>query len=689
MAEFNLERAKSALRNADAAGDAAAAKKIANGIKQYMQSSQSSGPVLAHEKVIGGRVADMGTMGKIGLGAATGLSKIGSGVANLLAESSPSARLRQGLNFVGDTFNIESANKAAELLPQKPEFLNEWQANNDLRSVAVNEAGAPAQLTEFGVSLVPEVATALATRGTGPLLGGAKGPGMFKRAGAQGTTAYATTDGDTIDRSIAGAASGVGYGAGAGSIRTGRAANDAWRNVKDLYSANGQKRNVRRLLENYSSAPNLLLGRIDNAAAAPLPGYKRTLAETVPKDKGLSQLQRASLTNNKTFLDRAAFLRDKQNDTIVSAFDNAAGRNVNPKTNISDYDAAVQNRAINAQRNYGKAENTPLQLSPSATKRAGQLLQRPYISQAVTQAKSSAKSRGKVMKPEGSIEGLQQVRDALSKKLKTATGAKDPDKNVIEDVKSELKALDSFLARVSPDFAKAQRTFKDDSVDVNRMNIMNLLREKLVPAMYDAGRQAGDDAAPTKLNAEMLMRALRDKNSRSMDESRRIVKDSTGLNKTLDEVLDGGRLQTLDDVINTLTTRNQTDNAFKAPGSPTAMFGSQQDIMDRILFPFMQGRGAIPLSRVIGDFYASKHNKAVDIVQAKVAKALADPNYAKRMLKTPIPQDWVNQANKNPDLLMRLLKQKMNKNSANGVELGTALGLGTAASGLEHYIMEN
>ena len=287
------------------------------------------------------------------------------------------------------------------------------------------------------------------------------------------------------------------------------------------------------------------------------------------------------------------------------------------------------------------------------------------------------------MKPEGSIEGLQQVRDTLSRKLKSLNEASDPNHNAIKDVKAELKALDSFLAKVSPEFANAQRTFKADSVDINRMNIMNLLREKLVPAIDDVSEDA-----PSRLYANRMIQALRDKNSRSLDEGRSIVRDATGLNKSLDEVLDGGRMQTLEGIRNTLSRRNKVNSAIKADGSPTAMYGNQQDIMDRLLFPVMNNRAAIPLSRVLGDFIESRNQRGIQLVQAQLAKALADPAYARRVLDTPIKEDWVAQANKAPDWLMRMFKQQLNRKSANNTELkagATGTGLGAA---IDYYIQE-
>ena len=674
MAEFNLERAKSALRNADAAGDAAAARKIANGIKQYMQSSQTQGPVLAHEKVVGGRVADMGTLDKMALGAKTALSKIGAGVAGIADELSPVNNLRDAIGAANEYIDSDILDKTLEYFPQKENpLLQGWRENNDLRTLAVNQAGFPAQATEFGVSLAPDAITAGATRGAS----------LLPRTTAQGVTAAATTDGDMLDRAIAGGLASTGYFAGAGGTRTGRAVNDAWGKTLDLRNTTGRRRNVRRLLESYSDSPRLLPQRIDNRETAPLKGYKYSLAESVPTDQGLAQLQRASLTNNPKFQRRMSGLRDDQNNVILNAFNRDAGRVMNPKTNKTTFDDAVAKRTLNAMRNYGKAENTPLVFSKSAEKRATELLKRPHIQDAVQQARSSARSRGSVMKPEGSIEGLQQVRDTLSRKLKSLNKASDPDLNAIKDVKTELKALDSFLAKVSPDFANAQRTFKADSVDVNRMNIMNLLREKLVPAIDDVSEDA-----PSRLYANRMISALRDKNSRNMDEARKIVSDATGLNKSLDEVLDGGRMQTLEGIRNTLSRRNKVNSAIKADGSPTTMYGNQQDIMDRLLFPVMNNRAAIPLSRVLGDFIESRNQKGIQLVQAQLAKALADPAYARRVLDTPIKEDWVRQANKAPDWLMRMFKQQLNRKSANNTELKAGAGGTALGAGIDYYIQE-
>ena len=674
MAEFDLERAKSALRNADAAGDAAAARKIANGIKQYMQSVQSQGPVLAHEKLVGGRIDDMSTLGKMALGASTALNKIGAGIGGVAEELSPVNKLRDALTFANDYINSDTIDKALEYFPQEEDaYSKKWSKENELRTLAVNQAGVPAQATEFGVSLVPDAITAGATRGAS----------LLPRTTTQGLVAAGTTDGDVYDRALSGGLAAGGYLIGAGGTRTARAANDAWGKTVDLRNAAGRKRNVRRLLESYSDSPRILPQRLDNRESAPLDGYKYTLAESVPADQGLAQLQRASLTNNPKFQRRMSGLRDEQNNVILDAFNRDAGRVMNPKTNRTTFDDAVAKRALNAMRNYGKAENTPLVFSKSAKKRVTELLKRPYIRDAVKQAQSSARSRGRVMKPEGSIEGLQQVRDALSYKLKSLTGASDPNHNAIQDVKAELKALDSFLAKVSPAFANAQRTFKADSVDVNRMNIMNLLREKLVPAIEDVSEDA-----PSRLTANQMLKALRDKNSRSLDEGRKIVRDATGLNKTLDEVLDGGRLQTLAAIRKVLSRRNKVNNAIKAPDSPTAMYGNQQDIMDRLLFPVMNNRAAIPLSRVLGDFIESRNQRGIELVQAQLAKALADPAYARRVLDTPIKEDWVVQANKAPDWLMRMFKQQLNRKSANNTELkagATGTGLGAA---IDYYIQE-
>lgn len=608
-----IKNAEQALRNAHARGDTEAAGKLAKFLSEA-RAKPAEKPVLAHEEWAGGRISDMNPLEKAWMGVKVGGSKAAKGVVDLVADVATLAPVRKLVNMAtGDDPG------------PAPERFPDWAEYNRLGSVAVQEGGFPAQAAEFGTSIVPEIGTAIASRGMS----------LPARLGINAAVPFATTDGDTIDRTISGTLGGLGYAAGATAGGAAKMASNAKNTFLDPFTPDGRMRTVRRVLESHSNSPKSLNNKINSPEKPLIDGYKYSLAESIPSDQGLAQLQRVSNSGSNPHFQRyLAALRERQNRVIERNLDEMSGAVVNPKTKMTAYDTATQQRELNASVNYGLAENTPLQFSKSMEKRINGLKNRPVMQEAIASAKTNLANKGKQMSPEGSFSGLQQTRDYLSRKL---AAMQDPKANhtfdEIDGVRAALTDLDKTLSRVSPAYGKAQQAYKKDSIPVNQMDVANLLRQRLIAPMNDFSEQTAWNMRPSN-----YFNALRDRGGRDMDDARSLVKQATGMNKPLGDVLNGQQLYTVESIAKELARRERVDRAPKVGGeSITKQLTSQQDILDRVAFPFLPTKFAIPAARMVGSVLGKEVEQAADITNRELARALIDPRRAQKALNTPLP----------------------------------------------------
>jgi len=501
------------------------------------------------------------------------------------------------------------------------EHIPEWDRYNRLGSTAVAQAGVPAQVGEFGASILPDAATAVATRGMS----------LAPRLGANAASPFLTTEGDIYGRGTAGLLGGGGYALGTLAGGVTKAGHNVAQTFKEPFTPDGRMRLVRNVLEEQSSYPKTLAKSVANPDKPLLDGYKYSLAESIPGDQGLAQLQRTAVSSNPFFQKYLTSLQNRQNRVIERNLSEMSGATVNPKTKMTAYDTAVENRKRNAHVNYGAAENTPLVFGKSAEKRAKDLLSRPLIQESIAPARRYAQNLKLPMHPEGSFQGMQQMRQFLSDKMgklnDPASGASFFEKNEVAVV---LRELDKFLAKSSPEFGKAQKAYKQDSIPINQMDVANLLRQKMLPPANEFMD------APFRLTPASYQRALVDRGGRDLDDARSVVKQATGMNKPLSEVMNGKQLYTIESIGKETARRQKVQGAIKPAGeSITAQLTGQQDILDRLAFPFLPSKWAVPASRIVGDYLGTNVEEAAKLTQRSLARALVDSRYANKALSTP------------------------------------------------------
>lgn len=634
MSAFTPQQLEAGIAQALKSGNTEMASKLASELKNVMAAPSAGGPVLAHEELVGGRVADMSTLDKVGLGLKQAGMKALTGVADLADTVSPQGRVRDGLQAAGDYFDSDTLKSAAGFFPSRPEFIDRWRDENKLREQAVQGAGLPAQAADFAGSIVPEIAAAVGTRGTS----------LLPRSLAQGATAFGTTDGGLLERSVAGGLSGGMYGAGGSVGGVANAGESLYKKMAQPFSRDGRMGIVRDVFNDFSINPKGLSKNLGNPERASLPGFRYTTAEAIPGDAGLAQLQRSSMSKYPEFQKMYSNRRDSQNGVIERNLSEMSGLKVNPKTNMNAFDTAMQQRTLNASRNYGQAENTPFIFGSSAAKRRDSLLKRPIVKEAIAGARNNQANAGRRASPEGSMEGLQQVRNYMADHLASLRkpGAQSSFSE-LNGLTVALRDMDRYLANVNPAFGKAQRAFAKDSIPINQMNVANALRQKVTPAINEFG-----DQTASRLNAASFAKALRDRGGRDMDDSRALVKEATGLNKPLDAVLNGQQLHTVEGIGKALSRRNHVEGAVKNSGeSITAQLGNQQDILDRAVFPFFSSSTAIPLSRIVGSALGDKFDTVKRLAQKDLARALIDPRFAKKAVDTPVKKNVLSNASKN------------------------------------------
>lgn len=615
MSAYTPQQLEAAIAKALKDGNPEMATKLGYELQQMMKAPASGKqklPVLAHEEWAGGKIDEMNPAQKMLLGAKSGLANIANGVVETFNP--------RKLPFVGE--------KAEPGKPIKP-LIPSLDYASAVGKQAVQSAGPWAQGAEFATSILPEAAAAAATRGTS----------FLKKSATQFVVPAVTTDGDWIDRAVAGGLNGGLYSAfGAANKLAGVGGDFVNTYIRHPFTEEGRRIIAKQTMMQHSSNPNKLAENIANADQPLLKGSHYSLAESIPGDQGLAQLQRVSVTNNPHFQNYLTSIRNRQNGTYDDILTKMSGATIDPKSGMSMYDLAKQTRELNSSKNYGLAESTPLNFGKSAQKRADSLLQRPIVQEAVGNARTNLANAGKTMAPEGSIQGLQHVRQYMSRKLNSL---KSPDANPtfdeINGLTVALKDMDKFLANVSPEFGKAQKAYRQDSVPVNQMEVANLLRQKLFPPVTQFS-----DQIPNKVQPATFFRSLTDKGGRDMDDARGIVRQATGYNKTLDDVMTGEQLYGIESIAKELARRQHVEGAMKPNGEAISgqINQQQREMLNRAPFAFMSGGWALPVSRAITNAFGKDLDKAASLTQRELARALASPKYANKVMAQEVQPNF-------------------------------------------------
>lgn len=519
----DLAQLERALINADAAGDEAAARQLAQAIVQLRRAGAPQQPAAIADPTEG-----MGTGQRVLAGIGKGFADVGRGVGQMLGTVSRA--------------DIEEARRLDEPLSKT----TGGKVGNFIGSVA---SLAP-------TALIPGAATI---------------PGAALLGTATGALAPSASAEETLRNTALGGALGVG-----GQL-AGRAIGAGWNALGGLvapFTRTGQERIAADTLRSFASNPTTAAANMRGAQQL-VPGSVPTMAQAAD-DMGLAQLERTLFNNPETkgqlaeayAAQRAARLGAVQGlagdaakrEAAVAAREAAAKPLYQQATGavyqVDDQLAGLLNRpVINRAMSRAKelAENQGRQFQ-FATESAA-----PFRGVGGAQAQQSRQITG---------QGLQDLKMALDDMLSDpASGIAGSE---VRNVKNLRGQIVDWMERANPDFKSARQTFARESVPINTMDVAAELMKKLEPALARYG-------ANTKEHANAYAQAL--------EAAKETVKKATGINKPMDEVIDQQAQKLLENVARDLGRKVKAEDMGRAAGSNTAQNLAAQNLLRRTLGP--------------------------------------------------------------------------------------------------------
>jgi hypothetical protein len=345
-------------------------------------------------------------------------------------------------------------------------------------------------------------------------------------------------------------------GGAAGIIRT----------TRDLSTEAGRNRIAEAVLRRSATDPQAA-ARTANAAGVLVPGSIPTTAQ-VANDPGLAQLERTLFNNPETAgpLNRAY---DAQRAARGRAIEDVAATGPNSG---SYYDDIVEGRRVFANEDYAKARKSGIdpEMARSMQPQINSLMSRPSIKSAIDDARRLAAETGEEITDIGSVQGLDWVRKALANQIsrgtsRTGSALGKEDLRALEGTMSDLTKT---LEQIAPDYATANRNYAQMSRQVNSMDVARDLDRRYTPDAAVFGQSSRENGA-------QYMKALR--------EAQDSVKRSTGMDKSIDQVMNAADNNALTNVARDLARKDFAQNSGKAVGSNTAQNVISQQYINQIL----------------------------------------------------------------------------------------------------------
>jgi hypothetical protein len=413
-----------------------------------------------------------------------------------------------------------------------------------------------------------------------------------------------------------GAKEGAIYGAGGEAL--GRVASTAYQGGKALLEPlwqSGRERVLKRTIDRFAQDPNAVRA----AAANPevfVPGATPTLAQA-SMDPGVAQLERGAMSVSPDVANMVADATGRRVSAYKTALDDLAGND-----GRQEFFTAARDRA--ADELYGQARAGGLQMTRQANKIMQDLMKRPSIQQAMGDARQLALEKGiKIDNPAGSVEGLQFVKKALDDRISAAKTAGNSElASALRDTQEKLLG---YLDIAAPAHGEARRTFAAMSQPVNQMAVGQKLRDTMFPPLSDWNPNM------IRTRADAYAQALRDP---------KMASRATGINTTLEEVLDPSQLQTVQGIAKDVARANTAGDLAKVPGSPTAQYMAAQNVIGQILGPLglpqsmLQSQASKIASGIMGWAYKIPERE----LQQMLGQALTDPAVASRILAAKDPK---------------------------------------------------
>jgi pyruvate/2-oxoglutarate dehydrogenase complex dihydrolipoamide acyltransferase (E2) component len=482
-------------------------------------------------------------------------------------------------------------------------------------------------LTDAGLTFVPGLKGAQAiTKG---VQAGARmlprAAGVFKGvapyAGAAGSGAIigaATTPEDMSGGATTGALAGTAGEAGGRVLSA--AYGGAKAAVEPLWQS-GRERILKRTFDRFATDP----AKVRAAAANPVeyvPGVTPTLAEAT-MDPGIAQLQRGAASASPDVASALAQARGQQFAGYKGVLDDLAGND----GRMEFFTAA---RGTAADDLYGQARAAGLAPTREANQLMKDLMQRPSVQQAMTEARKLAREKGiKIDDPAGSVEGLQFVKKALDGQIGAARTSGNTE--LASALKETQDKLLGYLDMASPMHGEARRTFAAMSRPINQMAIGQKLRDTALPPLTDFS-----EGSLARVNANSYANALRnaDKTART----------ATGLKgATMEGVMDPAQMAQINGIGQDMARYAGAQELARVPGSPTAQYLGAQNVVRQFLGPLgiPQSAADSMVGRLAAGLMGFPFKMTQSQTEQLLARALTDPKTAARIMSAKDPKTIV------------------------------------------------
>ncbi len=570
-----------AIRNADAAGDSDAVRKLAG----YLQSADAE----RHKQIAAAIEAD----------------PITQGARNFTDDMGTVRRFVAGYGKVGADI-LRGAGQMVGLVDRK-DVAESRRTDAPLLATTAGKVGnVLASLVDFApTAMIP---------GANTLLGGAA------IGAATGLLQPSVGTGDTVKNVLLGGAGGAAVPALTTAARTARAA------AEPFYEA-GRNAIVGRALNRAAGQDAGAVATRLTEAAAPFVGptagpIPRTtmgeyVAGSVPTvgqaagNPGVAALERAATAGNPEVTNAVSQLMQRQNAARVGVLDEMAGRT----SGARDFFAAA--RDATADQLYANARRNGLApLTQQQQAVVGDLMQRPAMRDALASARRLAQNEGlDITDAAGSVAGLDYVRRALGDQISAATGANE--RRILTALQDRLTRV---MDQISPDLRAARETFAGMSRPVNQMDVAHEIATRSVNPLSG------------NLQPAAYARTLTDATAAR----------ATGFpGATLEGTMAPAQMNQLNSLLLDLQRANAAQNVGRGVGSDTVQKLAYTNILDQSGVPTLL-RNFAP-GQVVGNIAArgadAAYGRANRELSARLAEVMLDPAQAAALMTQATPRE--------------------------------------------------
>ena len=525
MATASIEDITNAIRNADAAGDSAAVRKLGavlNSMRQ--QAAQKVDPT-----------EGMSTTERTLAGVGKAFADTGRGVGQLLRKVMPDA----AADAIG--------------LPTQQDIDEAKKRDAPLMKTTAGKVGNVAGNVALAVPTV--------------FVPGAQGLAGAAATGAgMGFVQPVASDESRLQNTVMGGA------AGAGGVLLARGAVAAAKGGKALvepFTESGRQAIAGRTLQRFGVDAGDLVNVTSNPTVT---GARQTLAEQITRPEGAAgaaRLQDAVRALDPEISAKMAAREGENNAARVGTLRELAGEGGQREF----FEAA---RKTTAKQLYDDAFSVGMDLSKMSAAERGEvtrLMRMPAVRDAMKTAQEIAQNQGSNLSrnPQGSVEGLHLMKLAMDDQIANLSNGTVSQVNKAKAIQAARDRLVTFIERVSPGYGEARATYAGMSKPVNQMDIGDALFRKGTSATSDLG-------GTPRLMPDKFVNLLKNEEA--------TVKQATGrdLGK-LSQVLEPEQLEKVLAVGKELDRSAAVARSGAGPGSATAQRLSSQNVLRQLLGP--------------------------------------------------------------------------------------------------------